>query len=582
MSHLTANILKHNFGNYRYWISSLVLLLVFVAWGFGQENERFPLQKRALLPPNYYLTQFNNGLSVLCVERFETPVVSIALAVKGGALSKTNGFEGIPYTLAKFVQHHFNNEAMRVGAEWKASQESEHFLFQYNVYQDYWGDASLLLSKLCTPPTIDTILLKLTAVEFAKQNILPPPEDVFRADLDMTLWHKYYKRKQLAPHYTDLRNLTPERLKNYWQKHFVPTEALLIFVGPIQATQAFERANLLFGNWQVPNLSLQEKPWQIPHNDTSFTTIHEDTRAAILTLAWRMPPTTLSHIVTTDVLARLVQMPDTRFDKNIRQKNLAYSVRARYEPSAQNAAFYLTFIPVPGKFELLLESISKEMTACGQGTTFSKREIDNARPALEAQLQLAQHIHTRMPAYLAKEWSYGHLGNSFTYLNTLDKLTQDSLATFFSDYCLKQPTTIGLLTSDELNIDYDFNLSLKLNSAKDSIALPNTTLSLESIEKIVAKSRIYFEKDTLYLTDSIRQNLQTLADKLYEFPDLVVYIDGYVATSDNPEKSLDMAAFIKNYLLKTYGISPDRLLTRGYRSFVGDEKYNRRIEFKIK
>ncbi|WP_025761907.1 OmpA family protein [Dyadobacter tibetensis] len=193
----------------------------------------------------------------------------------------------------------------------------------------------------------------------------------------------------------------------------------------------------------------------------------------------------------------------------------------------------------------------------------------------------------------------------------LDKATGKPMAAQITLFDLKAQAKVGEYTSDSQNGQFlavlnrgseyavyvekrGFLFKSLTFQVQDSSSVINLDLTLEPVEKDKREvlHNIFFKTGSYEIDEKSKVELNRLAEFLKHNPDLRIEVAGYTDNTGTDAANLELsrlrAKTVTEFLIK-YGISPERLLTKGYGSAQPvapndtdeNRQKNRRIEWRI-
>jgi outer membrane protein OmpA-like peptidoglycan-associated protein len=126
------------------------------------------------------------------------------------------------------------------------------------------------------------------------------------------------------------------------------------------------------------------------------------------------------------------------------------------------------------------------------------------------------------------------------------------------------------------------------NGFEDEDGCPDEVETKEPEVKRMILRDIRFEPNKAIMLPGSYESLDKAGQTMLDFPDITVTIEGHAASTGRPdfEQSLseERARSVKQYLVREFGIDPDRISTIGFGStkpISTDKAQNRRIEFVV-
>lgn len=220
-----------------------ILLLCLFLFLLGGDARLSPQEKKDFpFPVTPY--KLKNGLHVLLSEDHSLPIVSVVVAYKVGSINEEPGKTGLAYLMENLMFLGSENvERMqhisiinRVGGEFNAATTEDKTIFYQRVPSNQLTQVLWLESD-----RMKSLQITASNVEQAKQDILkeislrktrdPYLECSWR--FDRLLYGNFAFGHPVSGSEDDLKNLTAQDVINFYQRFYVPNNAVLSIVGNI-------------------------------------------------------------------------------------------------------------------------------------------------------------------------------------------------------------------------------------------------------------------------------------------------------------------------------------------------------------
>lgn len=252
----------------KYVLASLSLYLsLYIGIVFSQEKNA-PLL-------DYSQNILRNGLKVLLVEDYSLPLVSVVVAYNAGSLQDPPQKSGLAYVLENLMfqgsdnigQMQHINFIHRIGGELNAVTEDDKTIYSQTVPSNQLALVLWLESDRMNS-------LRIDASNVARIKKALTEEIVNRKTSDPYLDSSLYFDKLLFPSETyshavigseeDLRNITVDDVKTFYQTYYIPNNAVLCIAGDINRRKTLDLIQKYFESIpkgeDVPPLSLSKFP----------------------------------------------------------------------------------------------------------------------------------------------------------------------------------------------------------------------------------------------------------------------------------------------------------------------------------
>ena len=239
------------------WVA---VVLVSALPASGRENPPLPDPPLSVEFPTAAVEVLANGLELLLVERHSIPLVTVALAVRAGAVDDPEGLGGTAQMVTLLMDQGTESRPAReiaeridrMGASIQKEAEWDDSLLGFTVLSDQIEQASELLADLVMNPAFrpeEVDLLRqqtLSALRIASRDPSYLADSVFnRAVFRASPYgHPLDGTRASVP------RITEEDLRSFHQRHYRPSNAILVLVGDFQPARGRRLAEKYFGSWK--------------------------------------------------------------------------------------------------------------------------------------------------------------------------------------------------------------------------------------------------------------------------------------------------------------------------------------------
>lgn len=218
------------------------LLVLCLILSFLGGNAHLPAQEKKDFPFPVTQYKFNNGLHVILSEDHSLPIVSVVVAYRVGSINEEPGKTGLAYMMENLMFLGSENvERMqhisiihRVGGEFNAAATEDKTIFYQRVPSNQLTQVLWLESD-----RMKSLQINASNVEQAKKDILeeialrkardPYLESSWR--FDRLLYGNFAFGHPAIGSEDDIRNLTVEDVREFYNRFYIPNNAVLSIVG---------------------------------------------------------------------------------------------------------------------------------------------------------------------------------------------------------------------------------------------------------------------------------------------------------------------------------------------------------------
>jgi len=254
--------------NKRYKLTGV--LVFFLGFALALSSSESQLEKELPFPISSF--QLENGLQVILSENPSLPLVTVVMGYRAGPIYNQAGQSGLSYLLeglmfsgsanvGRMQQYSF---IQRIGGRLNAVTERGLTLFYQTVSSNHlatvlWMESDRMLSLSLA--TSDVEGAKNSLIEELSSLRLTNPylesEELFAR----LIYPDFAYHSPMRGRSDDLRNITPEDVRNFYGVYYRPNNAVLCIVGDIDITKASELVDKYFRTIpKGPQLPVPPKP----------------------------------------------------------------------------------------------------------------------------------------------------------------------------------------------------------------------------------------------------------------------------------------------------------------------------------
>jgi len=232
--------------------------------------------------------------------------------------------------------------------------------------------------------------------------------------------------------------LTRERLAAYYHKRYVPSNMVLIVVGPVTRAEVRPVVDATFGKLRGAPIARQKLPPVPALGPTHRDDVPRSEQQAYLGLAWDAPGTGNLDIYAVDLLTYILgDGPSSRLNQTVREQDrLVDSIEASYVPRQLGGLVSVTARTDPGKLEAAQRSILgvlRRVRAEGVTEEERQRALVTAESSYAFDIETAEGL-ARSYGQAETTWT---LDNEVRYLDQLRTITaaqiQAAAQKYFTD-----------------------------------------------------------------------------------------------------------------------------------------------------
>lgn len=240
-----------------------------------------------------------NGLTVLVKPNHLIPEVAIRLFYHVGSKDEESGELGIAHLIEHMIfkgtqclsETDISSITSKLSGYCNAHTSHDYTCYEFNFPTQHWSEAlSILADCMCNCTFKQEMLnseLKAVIQELKMRRDNYPL--VLYENMICTIFNGHPYAHPIIGYKHDLWGLSNQTLINFYKKHYVPNNAILVIVGDVDPETVFGLAKKYFG--QIPASSnYQKKNFYVPQDlMRKSIEIYRDTKHPYIALAYKLP-----------------------------------------------------------------------------------------------------------------------------------------------------------------------------------------------------------------------------------------------------------------------------------------------------
>jgi zinc protease len=467
MNHLSPSSFRN-----RYLIHALVL--AFALGCLAQTSPAPPTSPAAQAKPApessrkettiFVSKMLANGLEVVVYEDHSVPLVTVEYANKAGSFVESPAESGYSHlmehmffrsnratkALEEYVQHigqlgiAYNGTTREEVCSQYFTATSNHLTTALHYLRDAARFPLFLLDEVSREREVVTGEIYRNA-----SNAYNKPN----TEMTQRLFYKYPNRKVPEGNPEVVRQATPEQLRAFWAKYWVPNNSVVVITGDVKPAEAFALVEQFFGDWQrAADPFAQSPPVQHPPLDKSTGAILEGPiQNVVIEIGWQGPSigqdTTATYAA--DVFSFILSQPGSRFQRSLVDSGLATGVALGYYTQRNVGPITAIMQTSPGKARAALKALQNEIAHFTDADYFSNQELQNAKTLLSANELYAREKPSEYAHTLSFWWASTGTEYYKSYHDTLASVTRADVRKYLESYITGKPRAGIVLLSPE-------------------------------------------------------------------------------------------------------------------------------------
>lgn len=401
----------------------------------------------------------DNGLQMLVVENHAVPLAMVLVAVRGGAMIQEPGEEGLAHLYEHMLFRTYDGDASAFGqavgeleGAYNGSTSDEVVTYWVMVPSERTDKAIELLGKLLTrarfgrndlPPERRVVLDELSRDR-------SDPEQSLEDQVNQTLWGSAWHRRNVAGDSASLERITLERLRQTFERYYVPNNAAVIVTGDVSPGEVFAQVERRFGEWQPgadPFAGPLAEPF--PRLSGPRAEVVEEDKVLDVTVTIALHGPSLhddtASTYAADALIAVLNEPSSRFQQHLVGAGPFQWVRADYRTLRDAGPITLRGKSTSGRARDAVRALLSALEHAEVLLDVSDEDLLIARRARQLNIARTLEAGATLAPLLAFWWASAGIDYYLTYDERLNAQTLADLRRFAERYVLGQPKVVGVM-----------------------------------------------------------------------------------------------------------------------------------------
>jgi zinc protease len=402
-----------------------------------------------------------NGLSVVVAPNHATPIVTIEIALRGGALAEgpeTSGysrlFEFLFFTANRALadQDAYAARLRQLGMQSGAYTDSERVYFHTSTTPAHLAGALAVMRDALVSPLVDARRLDWARgrVRARLDHRDMSPRDRFAAELRRRVWWRHPTRKDPWGTREGVRDATVKRLQAFLVRYYVPNNAVLVVAGDVDAEPVFALAERLFERW-VPAADPFAAEPMVQHPPlvrSEVLLVTQPVETVHLSLVWhgpstRGPGTDLSYPA--DVLSMAARQGQGRLKRTLLDSGACLAAQLDWYTQVNTGPITLALEARPDRADACLDAALAEIGRLSEPGYLQDGDVASAVQAIEAERSGLRDHGLRLAHTLTFWWASAGFEYADTYSAKLAQVTAADVTRFAQTYLRGRPFVLGVM-----------------------------------------------------------------------------------------------------------------------------------------
>ena len=443
-----------------------LLLMGLMASGDGARAQS---SEQAAKSIGYKTKKLSNGLDVIVVENHMVPLATIELVARNGGFTEPPEYSG----LSHLYEHMFFKANSKYPSQAKflegleslggslgvsnAQTHQEHVNYFIVIPKKNLTGGMDFMSAAIRTPVFDTAELSkeryVVLGEFDRNEAEPTFK--MRYAMDSAVWSPalFSRKEQLGIRPTIL-SATPEMMRTIQHRFYIPNNMALVVAGDVNPEEVFSEAEKYFGAkiWQAgpPPFPKYDPPPFPPVDKKLIVREGPNLPYTVIDFTWHGPSLGKDNEDTyaADVFHTIINQSNSKFQKNIVDKRLAYQISSGYYSQKNVGPISINgYLPV-GATKKAIKAVQDEVHNWNAQDYFTDDEMITAKRILEGdRIYETESASSFATSSLPLWWASAGLDYYVNYINNVKKVTRADIQRYLDRWIKGKNYVLGVSTN---------------------------------------------------------------------------------------------------------------------------------------
>ena len=402
----------------------------------------------------------DNGLQVVVVENHSVPLATASLVVRTGAMTQRPEDQGVPHLFEHMLfkgyrgagGRPFGLEAAELRASYNGTTGEELVTYHLTLPSTDTERALRLLARLVREArfTESDLNTERFVVLGELQRGESEPQQVLHRVIGQELWGDGWVRKNTIGEATTLLAVDVRRLREIYDRWYVPNNAALVVTGDVDAARIHEAARRHFGGWEQgadPFAAHPVAPMP-PLAAHRAVVLPGDVGAITIQLQWQGPGArdAVADTYAADVLSEVVNDAQSGFTRRLVDDGFFTSARMSYQTLAHTGPVTFVGTTTVEQLGAALTMLAAELQMMTAPDYFEPRALAVAAKRRRVAQSFEREEGVTLAHTLGYWWAVTGLPYHAAYADGLAARTPADLTAFVARYLASRPFAAGVLT----------------------------------------------------------------------------------------------------------------------------------------
>lgn len=433
--------------------------------------------------PQIDVSELDNGLDLVVVEKHDAALVTIEIAVKTGSFTETPATNGLSHlyehmffkgNAALPTQERYMARMRELGISFNGTTSTERVNYFITLPSRNFAEGMKFMADAILTPLFnmdEMVNERKVVIGEYDRNEANPAHYLWTALREQMYGDEAYRKHPLGQRHVIL-SATQDTMRDFQARFYVPNNAALFIVGDVNLTEAKVLSQSLLG---LARWAPGEDPHWPPRaplprlRETRAVVVSEPAdvvgkaRTIQLSSHWNGPDVGRDERATfvADVWGTLCGLPHGRFQKAFRDTGIAEGGASfHYYTQREGGEVQFSCVVKDGQVKACRDALLAESGAMGQAGYWSDDDLALAKRTLGIMRAYEAESGEALSHNLSFWWASSSIDYYTRYLKECDTVTLDEVQQFVRNYVIGRPAVIACLASAENAKKYELTPEL--------------------------------------------------------------------------------------------------------------------------
>jgi len=405
-------------------------------------------------------TTLANGLTVIVAENHTSPVTTVEVVVRTGAFTQIGGDEGISHVFEHVLFRAFGDhdrwgsEVSRLNALSNGVTTAEYVAYYITTPSEGTESAAELLADLVVEPKFrgGDIESEMKIVIGEYERSASEPTFTLRDRSERMLWGTAWSRKDPLGTPVSIQAISKNRLREVYDRYYVPNNAAVIISGDVSPAQAFAWVEKHFRKWRAgPDPFATAIAPIAPLSAPALSIIAAPVDQITIKVLWHGPSarTAVRESYVADVFSDMLNASISGFQERLAGSGLFQDIEVYYHTQNHTGPISISGVTTVHRAEQALQALHDEIARFDDAEYLTQELLDIAIKRRAVRTEFGFERGSSLAHTLASTWSIAGLDYFLGYVDNMRTVRLDELKTYVTRYISGRPFAAAALVPEK-------------------------------------------------------------------------------------------------------------------------------------